>query len=222
MNSLLVKKWRNLSGSIKISLISCCFLLLGGGNSYAQKPAHSYVFVGEKIDVHRISIPAKPNTIIMDAAFEATYLVLQNVYGGYAHDTIRFRVYDHYGTPGFAKFQRVLLYVSEYEAKLYHEKYQFSPVYKANNGRWAGPYATGDYQHPFLEKNPTQVKPEEIPFGPDAFIDITGYAPEVARQQFPSPYYRLEGNRAIPVLGNYVEDLFRLKKDGVLKARGLF
>jgi hypothetical protein len=159
---------------------------------------------------------------MMDGAFEATYLVVHNVYGGYAQDTIRFRVYDHYGTPGFAKFQHVLLYVSEYDGKLYHEKYQFSPAFKASNGRWAGPYATGDYKHPFLEKEPTQVKPEKILFGPDVFIDITGYDSGIAQQQFPAPYYRLEGNRAIPVLGNYVEDLFQLKKDGVLKARGLF
>lgn len=220
MNSLPTQKLKGRCFSKQISLGSCCLLLLGGSNSFAQKPAHFYVFVGEKVDVHRITVPAKPNTFIMDSAFEATYLVLQNVSGGYAKDTIRFRVYDHYGTPGFAKFERVLLYVSEYEGKLYHEKYQFSPVFKAGNGRWAGPYATGDYQHPYLEKEPTRVKPEKVPFGPDAFIDITGYDPEIAQKQFPAPYYRLEGNRAVPVLGNYVEDLFQLKKEGVLKARG--
>ncbi|RZK17376.1 MAG: hypothetical protein EOO56_18080 [Hymenobacter sp.] len=197
-------------------------MLLVSSPGYAQRPTHSYVFVGEKIDVHRITIPPQPNTIMMDEAFEATYRVVHEVYGDYAQDIILFRVYDHYGTPGFAKFQRVLLYVSEYEGKLYHEKYQFSPVFLASNGRWAGPYATGDYQHPYLEKAPTRVKPEKILFGPDAFIDITGYASEMARKQFPEPYYRLEGNRAIPVLGNYVEDLFQLKKEGVFKARGLF
>lgn len=221
---LSAKSRENRFVSVQTSLSSCiCWLLLLVSNSsYAQKPTHTYVFVGEKIDVHRIIILPNPNAIMMDEAFEATYRVVHNVYGDYPQDTIRFRVYDHYGTPGFAKFQRVLLYVSEYDGKLYHEKYQFSPVFKASNGRWAGPYATGDYQHPYLEKEPTQVKPEKIPFGPDAFIDITGYAPEIARKQFPEPYYRLEGNRAIPVLGNYVEDLFQLKKDGVLKARGLF
>jgi hypothetical protein len=197
-------------------------MLLNSRLGYAQQPTHTYVFVGEKLDVHRVVEAPKPGTIILDQGFAATYRVVQNLYGGYAHDTIRFQAFDHYGTPAFSKFQYVLLYVSEYNGKLYHEKYQFSPVFKATNGRWAGPYPTYDYQHPNLAATPTQVKPEKIPFGPDAYLDITGYAPEVAQKNFPALYYRLEGNRAIPVLGNYAEELFQLKKEGSLKARSLF
>jgi hypothetical protein len=178
LNTSSVKSKKSLLAAGKSIAGFCCLLWLVSRSAYAQKPTHIYVFVGEKIEVHRVVIPPKPNTIMMDGAFDATYRVVHNVYGGCTQDTIRFRVYDHYGTPGFAKFKHVLLYVSEYDGKLYHEKYQFSPVFKATNGRWAGPYATDDYKHPFLEKEPTQVKPEAIPFGPDAFIDITGYAPE--------------------------------------------
>jgi hypothetical protein len=39
---------------------------------------------------------------------------------------------------------------------------------------------------------------------------------------FPLPYYKVQGDRAIVILGNYVEELFGLKKQGVLKTKGIF
>jgi hypothetical protein len=35
-------------------------------------------------------------------------------------------------------------------------------------------------------------------------------------------FYKIEGKKAICVMGAYIEDLFMVKKNGVLKARGLF
>jgi hypothetical protein len=40
--------------------------------------------------------------------------------------------------------------------------------------------------------------------------------------KYPEPYYKTVGDSAYANYGNYLEDLFTLKKEGVLAARGLF
>ncbi|WP_426061532.1 hypothetical protein [Hymenobacter sp. B1770] len=192
------------------------FCVFGQG----QKPNKIYVFVGEKIEVKRFHKEATPGSIIMDNGFKAKYKVLKNLYGDYSKDTIEFEAFDHYGFPGFANYNQVLLYVSEYSGHLYHEKYQFSPVYKTDNNRWAGPYARLDYEHPFAKS--TTVKPEKISFPAEATVDVTKYSPERIQEVFPKPYYTIGNGQATPLMGNYIEELFQLKKQGNLKARGLF
>jgi hypothetical protein len=207
---------------MKPFLFSCFVLLLAVHQAFGQseKPSKLYVFVGEKIEVKPFHIEAKPNTIIMDQGFKARYKVLKNLYGDFSKDTIEFEAYDHYGFPGFAKFTHVLLYISEYNGRLYHEKYQYSPVYKIGNNRWAGPYAKIDYEHPYAKS--TTLKPEKISFPPEAATDVTNYAPERIPVFFPQPYYTVGNGRAMPLMGNYIDELFQLKKEGILKARGIF
>jgi hypothetical protein len=143
-----------------------------------------FVFVGEKISVK--DLPAEHSE--MDAAYLATYKVMQRVYGSFDSDTIVFRVFSHKGFPQFAEFSHVLLYVSKAENYYYHEKYQFDAVYKAKNGRWA---SYSSEQDNMISQDST-VREEKIKFpGLEAY-------------------------------GNYVEDLFLLKKNGVLTYRGLF
>ncbi len=79
-----------------------------------------YVFVGEKISVEEFDPRTKENDLPFDQAFQAKYKVLQNIYGDYQKDTIEFEAFDHYGSPPFAKYNTVLLFVSEYEGKFYH------------------------------------------------------------------------------------------------------
>ncbi|WP_445357973.1 hypothetical protein [Microbulbifer sp. ANSA005] len=40
--------------------------------------------------------------------------------------------------------------------------------------------------------------------------------------EFPEPYYKIEGSSAVVVYGNYIDKLFLLKKNGILKAHGDF
>ena len=111
------------------------FLLSASIPSVAQTKKDSlYVFVGEKIYVTEFCPEVDSNIILMDYSFKAKYKVIQNVYGSYDNDTIEFEAYDHHGIPAFSKFRYVLLYVSKYHGKLYHEKYQFADVYKTKNG----------------------------------------------------------------------------------------
>lgn len=200
------------------SIFLLIFISLSLGYS-DEKPEALYVFIGQKISLKQFDPDSGKETMSMDEAFRAKYRVLENVYGGYKGDTIEFEVYDHYGIPKFSEHKTVLLYVSKYDGKLYHEKYQYSALYKTTDGRWAGTYST-DYDHPNLVG--TKIKPVKIDFAEEVSIPILRNTPEVLSKYYPKPYFEIAGNKAIAKYGNYVPELFELKKQGVLKARGLF
>lgn len=178
-----------------------------------------FVFVGEKIDVKH-----EPNkdSYSLDNKFTARYKVLQSVYGKYDNDYIEFKVYDHYGWPAFSKYKHVLLFVSEDSGKYYHEKYMYNDVYKTKSGRWAGSYAIDDYEHPYNKS--TAIKPEIIDFKEElSYPTQTVYQDgSIEEHYYPEPYFKIVDDKAIAIYGNYIEDLFRLKKEGVLSARELF
>jgi hypothetical protein len=145
---------------------------------------------------------------------------VQQVYGTFQADTIEFLAFDHYGTPAFSKYKYVMLFVSNENGKLYHEKYQYFDVYKTKSGRWASSYKVGDYEHDY-NKN-TSVKPEVVDFLNQVSYNIKGRRKDDIEYLFPSPYFKIVRQKAIAVWGNYIEELFELKKGGILKARGIF
>jgi hypothetical protein len=177
-----------------------------------------FAFVGEKISVDHL--PSKQNSF--DNGFKAKYLILKKVYGNFSQDTIEFVAYDHYGMPAFSKFKNVLLYVSADSGTYYHQKYMYNDVYKTKDGRWAGMYASDDYEHGYNRH--TKIKPVKIDFAvkvsfPIKTVDEQGQQLEFS---FPKPYFKTVGDSAFAVYGNYVEDLFTLKKTGFLTSRGMF
>lgn len=193
------------------------------------------VFVGEIIEVRYSSEENKEQpgdtvirngkktirkvvTVSMDSRYVAKYKVLQLVYGTYQSDTIEFVVYDHYGRPGFSKYKTVLLFVSIYDGKLYHEKYQYFDVYKTADNRWASP---GD-PYKFDDYHRKELKPQKIKFKDKVFYNLKQYDQAVIATLFPKEYYYISRNKAYPLVGTYIEDLFTVKKEGVLKARGIF
>jgi hypothetical protein len=177
------------------------------------------VFVGSKISIEPFEPKYPDGTIVRDNAFKAKYRIVQAVYGKYKTDTIEFEVYDHYGIPAFSTFDNVLLYVSEgKDGKLYHEKYMFSPVYPTKGGRWAAPYESDDYNHPYNKDS--SIRPEEIDYVDKVEFSILGLKNSQVKESFPPPYFRIDGDKAVSVMGNYVEDLLTLKLNGYLKARG--
>ncbi|WP_066402101.1 hypothetical protein [Flavisolibacter tropicus] len=185
----------------------------GAGNSNRL-----FAFVGERVSVE--PLPHEQGS--MDNGFKGKYAILQKVYGDFPEDTIEFVAYDHYGKPPFSKYKNVLLYVSADSGTYYHQKYQYNDVYKTKDGRWAGTYTADDYEHPYNKH--TEIKPVKIKFVakvtfPTKTVDDEGRQLEYL---FPKPYFKTEGDSAIAIYGNYVEDLFALKKSGVLTARGLF
>ena len=177
-----------------------------------------FAFVGQKISVEHL--PSKQNSF--DNGFKAKYLVLQKIYGNFSQDTIEFVAYDHYGLPPFSKFKNVLLYVSADSGTYYHQKYMYNDVYKTKDGRWAGTYASNDYEHGYNRH--TKIKPVKIEFAakvsfPVKTVDERGNQLEFS---YPNPYFKTVGDSAFAVYGNYAEDLVTLKKNGVLTSRGMF
>jgi hypothetical protein len=182
-----------------------------------EKKNTLFVFVGEKINA--TPIPYKPGNF--DNGVKAKYKILQPVYGNYTKDVIEFEAYDHYGTPKFTEYKTVLLFVSEYKGKYYQEKYMFDPLAKTKDGRWAGPYSS-EYDHPYNKH--TTVKPEKIDFVEEISFPtkITNDDGKEFTLSYPEPYYKTIGDKAIAVYGNYIRELFKLRRDGVLAARDLF
>jgi hypothetical protein len=79
-----------------------------------------------------------------------------------------------------------------------------------------------DYGHSYNKH--TSIKPvkidfvEEVSF-PTKFKDEDGKEYTLS---YSEPYYKIIGDKAIAHYGNFVPELFKLKKDGVLTARELF
>jgi hypothetical protein len=177
-----------------------------------------FAFVGEKISVD--PLPSKQGSF--NNGFKAKYLIRKKVYGNFSQDTIEFVAYDHYGIPAFSQFKNVLLYVSADSGTYYHQKYMYNDVYKTIDGRWAGTYASDDYQHAYNKH--TKIKPVKIKFAEKVSFPIKTVDEEGRQMEFsyPKPYFTTVSDSAFAVYGNYVEDLVTLKKEGVLTARELF
>ena len=180
-----------------IAVIALLTTAIHGNSAPEQKldaKRHLIVFVGKKLNV--VEQPAEENS--WDVKFEARFRILQRVFGRYDEPEITFTVYDHYGEPGFAKYDTVLMFVVRFEGKFYHLKYQFVPVYRTENARWAScgdadQWEIGGYEYD------RKLKPMPIKFA--------GKAPD-------------EANGRPCTEGDYVEDLFSLKRDGILKRQG--
>lgn len=177
-----------------------------------------YVFVGEQIDVYEFDTQKNDEVIVLDMGYVAKYRVLKSIYGKYnGGEIIEFNAYDHYGFPEFAKYKTVLLYVSEVDGKLYHQKYLYSEVYKTEKDRWAlcgNPYE--------LEDGYENREVSNINFNPSLAVDVSNLSLIYAKQEYPSPFFEISGNKALCKKGVFAYDLFELERDTVLKARGLF
>lgn len=177
-----------------------------------------FAFVGEKISVE----PLVAQQEYIDRGIKAKYKILKKVYGDFPGDEIEFIAFDHLGIFAFANYQHVLLCVSADSGTYFHYSYLYDNVYMTKDGRWAGPYAQGDYEDPYNKHTP--ISPIKIDFAqgitlPEKIFDAEG---RELIPSYPAPYYKKVGNRSIPVYGNYVEELFALKKTGVLTHRGIF
>jgi hypothetical protein len=177
-----------------------------------------FVFVGQKISVKQMS----NSSGAFDNGFIAKYLIIKKVFGQFSQDTIEFAAYDHYGIPPFSEFKNVLLFVSADSGFYYQQKYMYNDVYLTKGGRWAGTYAEEDYGHEYNKK--TKVKPVIIDFAKEVSYPTKVMRPdsEVVIFNYPKPYFKTISDKAIAVYGNYVDELFILKRDGYLTAREIF
>lgn len=189
--------------------------------TYAQelKEPNLYVFVGEKISVEQFEPELEEGVIMMDKSFRARFKVLKPVYNNLPADTLEFLSYVHLGEPLFSHFEHSIIFVIKSNEGYIHARYLSSPVYKTENGKWAVPYDATAYNH---QDNNTNIVPERIDWKTHPKFDAGGIPSHELHELYPPPFYKVKGDTAIAVYGNYLWDLFLLRKHTVLKARGYF
>ena len=177
------------------------------------------VFVGRQVGLRPVSVEAPPGQpFIWDEKYAAEYEVLRIVCGAYPSPRIAFDVYDHYGVPAFAAFETVLLYVSRYQGRLVHEKYLYNPVYETEDGGWAGcgdPYALDGVHR-------GQVRAVSVRFKSKVSFPIGDLTESQVNERYPSAYFDRRDDRVYCTAGAPVDSLFAIKRDGYLRARGIF
>jgi len=176
------------------------------------------VFVGRRIDLKPVSNEAPPGSVILDLKYLARYRILHVLCGLFPSDTIEFEVYDHYGTPAFAEFETVLLYVSRYNGRMIHQKYMYNPVYGTTDGGWAG---CGD-PYELDEVHRGEVRAARVRFKTEVSFPIANLTEAQIKELFPSEYFVRRRNRVVCTAGARIQDLFAIKRDGFLRARGIF
>jgi hypothetical protein len=203
-----------ISGSV------ACAQSAGTPKRCGEDPADTLlVFVGRRINVQPAGDETPPGQpFLLDSKWRASYQILRILCGTYPADRIEFDVYDHYGTPAFAEFETVLLYVSRYQGRLVHEKYMYNPVWETADGEWAGcgdPYALDDAHR-------GQIRAVPIRFKREVSFPLANLTEPQIQERYPSEYFVRQGNRAVCRAGTGVQDLFTIKRDGFLRARGIF
>lgn len=176
-------------------------------------PSNYYVFIGERISVKEIKRPKYCNVFLRDGKFEAVYKIIKNINGEFKQDTIRFIAYDHYHTAKFSKSKYALLFVGEYCGELIHTKYQYFDVYPTKDGRWASPGNPYRFDDNFKARS---IKAVPIAFDNDLSFDTKSLFFRDSYTET-TPYFTLEGTKATPVMGTYIDDLVKLKQEADLK-----
>lgn len=175
------------------------------------KPSKIYGFVGKKIDVvYDNSLYC--GIIPMDSKYNAVYKIEQELLDHYSDSTISFTAYDHNSMSQylFINYDTILTFVGEYCGELIQLKYQFYPVYKTKDGRWATPVDTKKELSYKSEKYP----PIYINFEESVYFDVPNLpAQQIENYRYPNKYYRTENNKAFPIMGRYVEDLIKLREE---------
>lgn len=174
-------------------------------------PSKLYVFVGEKIDVSYADT-SDYCYMLMDSKYNATYKIEQEFGDHFPDSTIAFTAYDHNSMSRylFENYENVLIFVGEYCGDLIHMKYQFFPVYKTQDGRWATPVDT--YKDKY-DKSKKDLY-ENIVFDESVSFDLPNQISdeqmtEFIKNRFPEKYYRIKDEKAYPIIGIYAENMVK-------------
>jgi len=87
------------------------------------------------------------------------------------------------------------------------------------SGEWAG--CGSPYQfEPTVHRG--DMAAHDMEFVPEVSFSTAGMTESEIREKFPAEYFRFDEGKAVCMKGNSAAELFEVKKNGVLKARGLF
>lgn len=203
----------------------------------ANKNINLYAFVGKKISVTEFD-PNKNKEpepkgeyeideetgdtlkfvrkhYIMDGAFKCKYQVLRKMFNYLETDTVEFIAYDHYGTPGFAENDTVILYISKSKdgGHYFHQKYQFDKPYINKKGHYYSYPKFNGSESPETIQNMTGFDRTFI----DEKYDVSHLNPEAIKMYYPPKFYKIENNFAIPIKGIYLNQLINYRLSTTFK-----
>lgn len=201
--------------------IAAASLLLSFGLLHApaladDKLGELLAFIGQKVSLTEHPLPPCDLCVLRNAHFVATYRILDTLHGNHRGSTITFDVYDHYGVPGFSKFDTVLLYLRQrQDGSWVHEKYQFNDLYKGVDDEW---YGCGDPYARFPQvKRTVQSRPVE--FAKPVSYNIAKALPDFVKSRYPAEYFDVRNGEAICKLGTSAADLLKAKLETSLAPR---
>lgn len=174
-----------------------------------EKPSKLYVFIGEKIKVDYSDYIKYCDRISMDTKYDAEYAILENLYGNFPKDTIKFVSYDHASRKRYDEYDTVLLYVTEYCGNLIHVKYQYHDLYKTIEGKWASPHNSRNYHN---VDSTFHIKPRKIEFEKPIEFEFNEENIDFIKEKYPEPYFEISNGKVKTLYGNYPKELFELKK----------
>lgn len=161
-----------------------------------------YIFIGEKIDVRPASQPNYCNIVSMDSKSQSKYKIIKKFTKNLNAEYINFVSYDHFSKVKYDEFQNVLLFVGKYCDSLIHQKYQYHPVYKMKNGKWASPiFREFDLTIRKSDKQPHKVEMAE----PITVPNYNSYGK--LEDIYKEPYFKIENGKVYMQYGYYPEDL---------------
>ncbi|WP_129039978.1 hypothetical protein [Chryseobacterium sp. CH21] len=153
---------------------------------------------------------------MMDSEYKAEYKIEQEFSEHYPSSTIAFTAYDHNSMYefDFRNYDHILVFVGEYCGDLIHLKYQFFPLYKTADGRWATPVKPKAEQIYQLD----QYTPSKIEFDQSVNFELSNdlsqeQIAQLRKYKFPEKYYDIKDHKAIPIMGRYAEDLVKIWKE---------
>lgn len=175
-----------------------------------------FVFVGEQIDIEPISEIGKSEEATFYDHYEATYRIVEPIWGDYKEETIKFSASSHYQGPPFARNKYVMLFVSKKGEAWIQEINMHYNVYQTEDEKWA---YCGAPTPDRTDGNP--AKSYRINFSQLIYFDTQHFSERAALESFPEPIWLHENGIAKCVMGTYTDELLRVSQEGILKSRGL-
>lgn len=161
-----------------------------------------YIFIGEKISANPGSDPNYCNISSMDLKLNSKYKIIEKLSNNIKFDTINFISYDHFSKVRYDEFQHVLLFVGKYCDTLVHQKYQYEPVYKMTNGKWATPV----FEEYDSTRRKSQKQPHKVKMAEPIFISSYNSYRKL-EDIYKKPYFKIKKGKVYMLYGFYPEDL---------------
>lgn len=187
-------------------------------NEKEGSPQKLFVFIGELLHAKDVSGEKRVNEV----RFSATYRIVDRICGSYKGDTISFDVIQFRYDSSFMKNKYQLLMLTKDTGQNEDFKlwgYLRFDVFKTAKNQWAVPYMLkNDRDYAGLKP----LKPKKTSFFEDAFYDIRGMTREEIDVTYPEEFYKIKKDKAIPLLGSSIDEIFQHEKEGTLANANMY